>query len=562
MVHNWDKEFSVRPRTTAIVGEDGVFVSNYVLLKPVRSIQAFPVARLEGARSRAVFTTIVAGLEDSIIDLGTETQLVGDGSRSEAVARTVSRDRSTVYSRGRLVAKTNDCRAHLDCRGIVQSENSTQWAIPDLASEGAPGAELSHEAAISPIAAEEVYYLMSRGVPKDEAVSMITRGFLDVEIPGLPAALRARMTRRSRDEPRVDVAVGLHGTDHPLLPLGGLPIITADVRKLCDSAPRADSRVTYRPDSFERARSWMKRPHGATRQPDGRARPSGCPRARDTVLDHWTAVAEQMSPVDPALWVEYDVKRGLRDQTGRSVLAGLTQIGDVVGAAIEGDQLVPAPGQLFYRGIEVTDLVEGCVADGQHGFEESAYLLLFGALPDRHQLHEFEAYLADMRRMPRSFVHDGILRMPSRDMMNAMMRGVLGLYTLDPQGSDTSTRSVLRQSLHLIAKMPMLAVYGYQAYLDEFHNKSLVIIGPSRVLHRRELLAHAAPRQRVHRARGARSRRDARTACRARRRQQLHIRHPRRVLDRHGHLLVDRRFPRLVEGPAPRRRKPQSRRDV
>jgi Fe-S cluster assembly scaffold protein SufB len=192
MVHNWDKQFSVRPRTAVVVEDDGTYINNYVLLRPVKSIQAFPVAKLEGVRSRAVFNTIVYGLEDSVIDLGTETQLIGEGSRSEAVARTVSRDNSTVYSRGRLVAKTDDCKAHLDCRGIVQSKTSTQWAIPDLASS-APGAELSHEAAISPIAAEEVYYLMSRGVPQDEAVSMITRGFLDLEIPGLPEALRKRI---------------------------------------------------------------------------------------------------------------------------------------------------------------------------------------------------------------------------------------------------------------------------------------------------------------------------------------------------------------------------------
>lgn len=190
MVHNWDKDFSVRPRTGVIVEDDGTYINNYVLLRPVRSIQAFPVAQLVGERSRAVFNTIVCGLEDSVIDLGTESQLIGAGCRSEAVARTVSRDRSVVYSRGRLIGRTNDCKAHLDCRGIVQSDQSTQWAIPDLASEGAPGAELSHEAAISPIAAEEVFYLMSRGVPKDEAVSMITRGFLDLEIPGLPPALR------------------------------------------------------------------------------------------------------------------------------------------------------------------------------------------------------------------------------------------------------------------------------------------------------------------------------------------------------------------------------------
>lgn len=202
MVHNWDKDFSVRPRTGVVVDDDGTYVNNYVLLKPVRSIQAFPIAKLEGARSRAVFNTIVAGLEDSIIDLGTETQLIGEGSRSEAVARTISRDHSAVYSRGRLIARTNDCKAHLDCRGIVQSETSTQWAIPDLASEGAPRAELSHEAAISPIAAEEVYYLQTRGVPKDEAVSMITRGFLDLEIPGLPAALKRQIDKAIEETSR------------------------------------------------------------------------------------------------------------------------------------------------------------------------------------------------------------------------------------------------------------------------------------------------------------------------------------------------------------------------
>jgi len=199
---------------------------------------------------------------------------------------------------------------------------------------------------------------------------------------------------------------------------------------------------------------------------------------RDSALDAWTAIAEKCSPVDPGLYVEYDVKRGLRDQTGRGVLAGLTRIGDVVGAAPEGDQLVPAPGRLLYRGIEITDLVDGFVAEGQPGFEETAYLLLFGTLPNKAELDEFEEYLSGMRKMPRSFIHDGILRMPSRDIMNAMMRGVLGLYTLDPSADDTSTRNVLRQSLHLIAKFPMLAVYAYEAYLDEFHSKSLVIHRP------------------------------------------------------------------------------------
>ncbi|MBI5232148.1 MAG: citrate/2-methylcitrate synthase [Coriobacteriales bacterium] len=206
--------------------------------------------------------------------------------------------------------------------------------------------------------------------------------------------------------------------------------------------------------------------------------PLGIPSGREAALDNWTALSERQRKVDPALYVEYDVKRGLRDQTGKGVLAGLTRIGDVIGTATEGDMLVPAPGQLFYRGYEITDLVTGFVSEGTHGFEETAYLLLFGELPNRGQLEEFDAYLSAMRKMPRSFIHDGIIRMPSRDMMNAIMRGVLGLYTLDPQSDGNSTRNVLRQSLHLIAKFPMLAVYAYQAYLDEFHNHSLVIHRP------------------------------------------------------------------------------------
>ena len=202
MVHNWAEDFDVRPRTVVHVEEGGVYVNNYVLLRPVRSIQSFPIAKLFGDRSKAVFNSIVYGLKNSIVDLGSETQLIGAGSRAEALARTVSKDSSTVYSRGRLVGKNDDSKAHLDCRGIVQSADSTQWAIPDLANEGAPRAELSHEAAISPIAAEEIQYLQTRGLPKDQAISMITRGFMDIEIPGLPAALRRQIDRAIEETAR------------------------------------------------------------------------------------------------------------------------------------------------------------------------------------------------------------------------------------------------------------------------------------------------------------------------------------------------------------------------
>ena len=198
----------------------------------------------------------------------------------------------------------------------------------------------------------------------------------------------------------------------------------------------------------------------------------------DETLARWAEMANDSSLVDPALYSQHDVKRGLRDVSGKGVLAGLTRIGDVVGYAMEGDSHVPAPGQLIYRGIEITRLVNGFIAEDRHGFEETAYLLLFGELPDAEELALFDQTLASYRKLPRGFVHDAILRLPSRDIMNALARAVLAMYTLDKRADDTSIANVLRQSLHLISKFPMLSVYAYQAYLDEFHNKGLVIHRP------------------------------------------------------------------------------------
>ncbi|NTW28915.1 MAG: citrate/2-methylcitrate synthase [Coriobacteriia bacterium] len=202
------------------------------------------------------------------------------------------------------------------------------------------------------------------------------------------------------------------------------------------------------------------------------------PQDRDALLAVWTEKAERSSFLDPALYEKYDVKRGLRDQNGKGVLAGLTCIGDVVNTPASGDASVPVPGRLLYRGIMITELVDGLAKDDRPGFEETAYLILFGKLPNRAELNAFDTYLSGMRKIPRSFIHDDILRMPSRDIMNAMMRSVLGLYTLDAKADDASIQNVLRQSLHLIAKLPMIAVYAYQAYLEEFSGKSLVIHRP------------------------------------------------------------------------------------
>lgn len=190
MIHNWADNFHVRPRTWAVVEDDGVFVSNYVLLKPVKSIQAFPVAYLKGDRATAKFNTVVYGLRDSYIDLGSRIILEGQDTRGESIARTIAADESVIYARGDLVAKTKGyCLAHLDCRGIVFSNRGEIFAIPQLISEGALKAELSHEASIGPISEEQVEYLMSRGVSKEDAISVITSGFLNLDIPYLPEVI-------------------------------------------------------------------------------------------------------------------------------------------------------------------------------------------------------------------------------------------------------------------------------------------------------------------------------------------------------------------------------------
>lgn len=190
MIHNWADNFHVRPRTAVVVEEDGMFINNYVLLKPVKSIQAFPVAYIKGERASAKFNTVVYGLKDSYIDIGSRIVFEVPNTRGESVARVIAGDESIIYSRGDLVAKTKEyCVAHLDCRGILFSTKGSIYAIPQLVSDGASKAELSHEASIGPIAEEQVEYLMSRGISREDAISVITSGFLNLDIPYLPQFL-------------------------------------------------------------------------------------------------------------------------------------------------------------------------------------------------------------------------------------------------------------------------------------------------------------------------------------------------------------------------------------
>lgn len=189
-------------------------------------------------------------------------------------------------------------------------------------------------------------------------------------------------------------------------------------------------------------------------------------------------LCEETATINPALYSEYDVKRGLRDVNGKGVLVGLTQIADVCSTKIENGVAVPADGNLYYRGYNVKDIVKGIDDSSHFGFEESTYLLLFGKLPTKPQLDEFTELLSYYRTLPTGFVRDIIMKAPSKDMMNTLARSVLTLYSYDDAADDISLPNVLRQCLQLISLFPLLSVYGYQAYKHYHDGASLFIHSP------------------------------------------------------------------------------------
>jgi uncharacterized protein len=194
MVHNWAEQVDVRPRTGVMVGDDSTYISNYILTSPVRSIQSYPTAYCSGENSRVVFQSILGGQKDSVLDMGSRVLLEGRGSSSEMISRAVSKDQSQIYSRGHLAGRVPDVKGHLECHGLVLSDDSMIYAVPEL--EGSStDLEMSHEAAVGKIAEEEVLYLTSRGLTEDEAASMIVRGFLSMDITGLPPELAVETKR-------------------------------------------------------------------------------------------------------------------------------------------------------------------------------------------------------------------------------------------------------------------------------------------------------------------------------------------------------------------------------
>lgn len=181
--------------------------------------------------------------------------------------------------------------------------------------------------------------------------------------------------------------------------------------------------------------------------------------------------------LDLNLYQEYDVKRGLRESDGKGVLTGLTEISDVVAFKTVNGEKEPQLGELYYQGYNVMDLKEG-FAKRKFNFEETVYLLLFGALPNQQQLHSFIDILSQYRELPNKFVRDVIMKAPSMDVMNALQRSVLTLYSYDENPDDISIPNVLKQCLSLIATFPLISVYAYHSYQHYHNDKSLVIRYP------------------------------------------------------------------------------------
>jgi Fe-S cluster assembly scaffold protein SufB len=196
MIHNWAEDVAVRPRSGTVVGENGVFLSNYICMKPVRTLQMYPVAYCTGKGAIARFNSILLAREGSSMDVGSRVILSAPGCRAEVIARTVTVG-GDIISRGHLVGEAPDIKAHLECRGLILKEKGSICAIPEL--EGKlPNIDMSHEAAVGKIAEEEIHYLMSRGLTAGEATAAIVRGFLDIDIKGLPEQLEGEIRRAIR----------------------------------------------------------------------------------------------------------------------------------------------------------------------------------------------------------------------------------------------------------------------------------------------------------------------------------------------------------------------------
>ena len=193
MIHNWNPEIAVRPRTAAIIEEDGLFLNNYVLMKPVRSLQMYPAARCVGENATVRYNSILVAAPGSSLDVGSRAILDAKGAKTEIVSRAITTG-GNIIARGYIEGNAPEVKGHLECRGLILHEEGMIHAVPELKGT-LNGIDLSHEAAVGKIAEEEVEYLMARGLTRAEATATIVRGFLRVDIEGLPSLLSAELQR-------------------------------------------------------------------------------------------------------------------------------------------------------------------------------------------------------------------------------------------------------------------------------------------------------------------------------------------------------------------------------
>lgn len=195
--------------------------------------------------------------------------------------------------------------------------------------------------------------------------------------------------------------------------------------------------------------------------------------------------------IKPEYFERYEVKRGLRNADGTGVMAGVTLIGNVYGYTIQDAEKIPQEGRLIYRGINIEQLISGFVSEDRFGFEEVAYLLIFGSLPTRAQLDKFDSIIKHLRYLPDGFTEDMIIKAPSPNIMNKLARSVLALYSYDPNPDDTSVSNLLRQSLELISRLPTIAAHAYAVKRHYYDNQSLVLHRPNDNMSIAENFLHA-----------------------------------------------------------------------
>ena len=193
MIHTWNPEIAVRPRTTTIIEDGGLFMSNYILMKPVNDLQMNPTTRCVGEKSIARYNSILVAGKGTNLDVGSRVFLDGKGARTEIISRAITTG-GNITARGYIEGNAPDIKGHLECRGLILGEKGMMYAVPELRGS-LPGIDLSHEAAVGKIAEEEVEYLMARGLTRDEATAAIVRGFLRVDIEGLPPSLSAELRK-------------------------------------------------------------------------------------------------------------------------------------------------------------------------------------------------------------------------------------------------------------------------------------------------------------------------------------------------------------------------------